>query len=132
MKDFKSTIDYNGQKMDLVFDLNVMEQIQDEYGSLEHWGELTSPDPEPVLDEKGKVIGETQKEPDIKAFLFGFTAMLNEGIDMANEADNGNRPFLSKKQVGRIISTVGMTMASEKLKDLVVGSTDTGADGKKE
>ena len=130
MKDFKSTIEYEGQKLDLVFDLNVMQQIQQHYGSLEHWGELTSPDPEQILDADGNVIGEKQKEPDINAFLFGFTEMLNEGVDMANEADGGHRPFFSQRQVGRIISTVGMAMASEKLKDVVVGSTDTGADAK--
>lgn len=130
MKDFKSTIEYNGQKLDLVFDLNVMQLIQEKYGSLEHWGDLTSPDPEPILDADGNVIGEKQREPEIDAFLFGFTEMLNEGIDMANEADGGNRPFFTQKQVGRIISAVGMAKASETLQDVVIGSTDTGADTK--
>ena len=38
MKKMKSEINYKGKEYSLVFNLNVMEEIQDEYKSLEAWG----------------------------------------------------------------------------------------------
>ena len=70
MKEMRNEIEYKGITYNLVFNLNVMEVIQDEYGTLDKWGELTD-------GSKG--------EPNAKAVVFGFTAMLNEGIDIDNE-----------------------------------------------
>ena len=63
MKEMRTEIEYKGTTYNLVFDLNVMEEIQDEYGTLDEWGKLTD--------------GSTG-EPNAKAVIFGFTAMLNE------------------------------------------------------
>ncbi len=108
MKDFESEIQYNGEKYRLVFNLNVMEQIQQEYGTIEKWGELTD--------------GESG-EPDAKAIIFGFREMLNEGIDIDNEDNGEDRPFLSLKKVGRIITEIGLVSAAETMNETVIEST---------
>ena len=41
MKDMNGQIQYKGVSYRLVFNLNVMEAIQEEYGTLDNWGALT-------------------------------------------------------------------------------------------
>lgn len=108
MKEMRNEIEYRGKKYNLVFNLNVMEVIQDEYGTLDKWGELTD-------GSKG--------EPNAKAVLFGFTEMLNEGIDIDNEENGTNLPPFTKKQVGRILTEIGLLQATEKMNKTVVDST---------
>ena len=102
-----STIEYKGKTFKLVFNLNVMEAIQDEYESLDKWGELTD--------------GSTG-EPDIKALKFGFTEMLNEGIEIDNEDNGTNEPLLTSKQVGRIITEAGLQTVQDKVNEVVIAS----------
>ena len=106
-KETKSTITYKGEEYALIFNLNVMEIIQEEYGSVEKWGELV----------------EASEEPKAKDIKFGFTAMLNEGIDIYNEENGADRPFFTEKQVGRIISEIGLQQAAKTLNNTVVEST---------
>lgn len=105
----KSFIEYKGEKYELVFNLNVMEEIQEAYGSVEAWGDLV----------------EAEAEPKAKDIKFGFTAMLNEGIDIYNEENDEARPFFTEKQVGRIISEIGLSEAARQLNKTVVDSTRT-------
>jgi hypothetical protein len=89
-----------------------MEEIQAEYGSVEAWGELV----------------EAEEEPKAKDIKYGFTAMINEGIDIYNEehADDEDfkaRSFLTEKQVGRIISEIGLVEAARRLNKQVIDST---------
>lgn len=107
MKTDKNYLTYKGKDYELAFNLNVMEEIQDVYGTVEAWGELVESDAEP-------------KAKDIK---FGFTAMLNEGIDIYNEDHDDKREFLTDKQVGRIISEVGLEEVAKMLNKTVVDST---------
>lgn len=102
-----SEITYKGNTYALVFNLNVMEDIQEEYGSVEAWGNLV----------------EDEKEPSAKAIKYGFTAMLNEGIDIYNEENDDNRKPFTVKQVGRIISEIGLSAVANKLNATVVEST---------
>lgn len=102
-----SSIEYKGKKYALVFNLNVMEMIQEKYGSVEKWGELV----------------EASEEPKAKDIKFGFAAMLNEGIDIYNEDNDDERPYFTERQVGRIISEIGLQTAAEKLNNTVVEST---------
>ena len=104
-----SVITYKGEDYELVFNLNVMEDIQNEYGSVEAWGELV----------------EAQAEPKAKDIKYGFTAMLNEGIDIYNEEhdDEEKRPFFTEKQVGRIISEIGLLEAAKTLNKTVIDNT---------
>ena len=70
MKDVSGEFLFNGQTYKIIFNLNVMEEIQEKYGSVAKWGELTD-------GSKGEV--------NAKAIIFGYTAMLNEAIDIENE-----------------------------------------------
>lgn len=115
MKDVYKTIRYNDKDYRLAFNLNVMEEIQEEYGTLEEWGKLTD----------GK-----ETEVNVKALLFGFRSMLNEGIDMENEKNGTKNPMLTVKQVGRIVTEVGMETAINKVNETVIESTQSGEDSK--
>ena len=107
MKDFNGKIQYKDKEYSLVFNLNVMEKIQEEYGSIEEWGNLTG----------------ANGEPNAKAVIFGFTEMLNEGIDIQNEENGTNDKFLTLKQVGRMITEIGLQNATMKLNETVIEST---------
>ena len=107
MKEVTSKINYKGNEYKLVFNLNVMEEIQDEYKTLENWGSLTD----------GK-----SGEVNVKALVFGITAMINEGIEINNEDNGKNEPPLSHKNVARIISEIGLNKAAQDMNDLVVES----------
>lgn len=104
----KSEIEVNGVKYDLYFNLNVMEEIQEEYKTLDKWAELTDG---------------TNGEVDIKALIFGVLCMINEGIDINNEKNNENKPFMNKKQVGRLITELGVKEMTTKVNDAVIKST---------
>ena len=109
MKDFNGEIQYKGNTYKLVFNLNVMEIIQEKYGSLDKCGSLTD--------------GTENGEPDAKAVIFGFTEMINEGIDIDNEENGTDNPPLTLKQVGRLITEIGIAKATETLNKTVVEST---------
>jgi len=110
MKDINGKLQYNGKEYPLVFNLNVMERIQEEYGTIDEWGALSD----------GK-----NGEPNAKAVIFGFTEMINEGIDIQNEESGEKQPFLTLKQVGRLITNYGLTQATRVLNDTVIESTQS-------
>ena len=100
--------EYKGKEIKLVFNLNVMQSIQEEYKTVDAWGKLTD-------GESGEV--------DIKALIFGLTAMINEAIDIDNDENGTNEPFFSPKQVGRIITDVGLANATKALNQTVIDAT---------
>ena len=101
-----TTMDYKGITYEVVFNLNVMQKIQEEYGSFEAWGNLT---------DGGE--GET----DIKALIFGIMHAINEGIDIYNEDhEEEPRKFLTDKQVGRLVSEIGLEQATTKMNESVI------------
>lgn len=108
MKDYNGQIEYKGKIYKLYFNLNVMAQIQEEYGTIDKWGELSD-----------GVSGEINA----KAVIFGITAMLNEGIEIEND-ENGTdiKPF-TLKQVGRMVTEIGLKEATKTLNDTVIEST---------
>lgn len=108
MKDFESKFTVNDTEYPLVFNLNVMEAIQDEYGTIDKWGSLTDG---------------SQGEPNAKAVIFGFTAMINEGIDIENEKNNAERKSLTRRQVGRIITEYGLLEVTKIMNNTVIEST---------
>ena len=109
MKDFYTELELNGSKFLLCFNLNVMESIQAEYGTLDKWQELTS--------------GKEGEEPDAKAIIFGFKEMLNEGIDINNEKNGTNYKPLTHKQVGRFITELGLENIGNKLSEAVINAS---------
>ena len=111
MKELFTEIEYKGEKYTLAFNLNVIEEIQAEYGSFGKWGTKCEP---------------IKGEPDLKAVKFGFAAALNEGIDMHNsENPKATKLFFTPKQVGRIMSELGLMDAKAALNDAVVKSTQS-------
>ena len=110
MKDVNGTIKLRDKEYPMIFNLNVMEEIQKEYGTLDKWANLTD----------GK-----NGEPDAKAVIFGFTTMINEGIDIANDDKKEKEPFLTHKQVGRILTEYGLAEATKQLNDTVIASTQS-------
>ena len=108
MKDINGKIQYKGKEYSIVFNLNVMEAIQEEYGTIEKWGALTDG---------------SSGEPNAKAVIFGFTQMINEGIDIANEEKEEKEKPLTLKQVGRLITEFGLDNAANKLNQTVIDST---------
>lgn len=108
MKDFGGEIKYKDKIYKLPFNLNVMEEIQEKYGSLDEWGKIT--------DGEGG-------EPNVKAVIFGLTSMINEGIDIENEEKGTKTKKLTQKQVGRIITEVGLVEALKTLNTTVTEST---------
>ena len=59
-------LETDSEKFPLAFTLNVMEALQDEYGTLSEWSELIR----------------NQKEPNIKALKFFITEAINEKQSM--------------------------------------------------
>ena len=108
MKDISKKITYKDKEYTLVFNINVMEEIQNEFGNIEKWGQLSDP---------------SNGEPNIKALKFGIAAMLNEGIDIDNEKNGTDIQPFTLKQVGRLISEIGMENTANALNDAVIEST---------
>lgn len=112
MKEISKTVEYKDKKYKLVFNLNVMEVIQEKYGTLESWGKLTDG-------------AENDGEPNAKAIIFGITAMLNEGIDIDNEENGTKEKMLTKKQVGRMITEIGLKASAQLMNGVVIDSTQS-------
>ena len=113
MKEISKTLEYKGKEYNLVFNLNVMEVIQDKYGTLEKWGKLTDG-------------AENDGEPNAKAVIFGIMAMLNEGIDIENEENGTEEKMLTNKQVGRMITEIGLQSSAQLMNGVVIDSTKSG------
>lgn len=111
MKEITKKIEYKGNEYKLVFNLNVMEEIQNKYGTVSRWGEITD--------------GGKKNEPNIKALRFGITCMINEGIEIENEEKDTDKPLFTEKQVGRLISELGLDEVSEAMQNVVVDSTQS-------
>lgn len=107
MKNTIVYIDTAKGKYPLIFNLNVMEEIQEQYGSLDEWGKITS----------------GEGEPQIKSLKAGIMAMINEAIDIENEENGTNEPMVTASKVGRIMSEVGIVAIVEKIKEITVAST---------
>lgn len=96
----------------IVFNINVMEEIQEAYGSLGAWGAI--------------VENANGGEPKVKDLKIGLMFMINEAIDIENEEKGEKRPMLSAKQVGRLIGEVGFGAITNVIQNLTIASTNTG------
>ena len=145
MKEKETMFAVNGKEYKAIFNLNVMQSIQVEYGTFESWGELTDgfvydengerkikldSDGNPIIKKIKNKNGEEvevevyeTKEVDIKALIFGIKEMINEAIDIDNENNQLNQPLLTEKQVGRLITAMGIEKATSKLNETVIEST---------
>lgn len=120
MKEISKEFEYKGKTYGLVFNLNVMAVIQDKYGTLEKWGELTD-----GKDIDGKDTDGKDGEPNAEAIIFGIWAMINEYIDIQNEENGTSEKPLTLKQAGRMITDIGLSEATKKVNETVVESTQS-------
>ncbi len=130
MLDTVKHITLGGKEYPLAFTLNVMESIQEKYGSMEEWGKVLQPKPymkievdEETKEERNVVV---KPEPKIKDILWTFKEFINEGIDIENEEKDEKRQFVTEKQVGRLISNIGINNISKIMQDITVDSMKTG------
>ncbi len=104
----------------ICFNLNVLEDLQDQYGSLSAWGD--------VVESKEK------DSMNIKDLKKGLMLMINEAIDIENEdlPMEERKELVNEKQVGRIISEVGFEETTNIIMNLSAKSTDSGDNSKNE
>lgn len=91
----------------MAFTLNVMEAIQEKYGSLDAWTDVIDPE---------------EGDPTFKDIKWVFAEFINEGIDIENEEKGEDREFVTTKQVGRIITAIGIDGATFELTNLMSSS----------
>ena len=99
-------LETDSERYQLAFTLNVMESIQNEYGSLSNWSELI----------------QNAKEPNIKALKFFITESINEGIDIENDKINGNRAFITSSKAGRILTEIGLQKVANTITKMIAQS----------
>ena len=90
MKDIMDKLTYKGKEYTLIFNLNVLEEIQEAYGTLTK-----------CLEE---AYGRKTGEPSQKALGFLIEAMVNEGIDIENEKREVPEKTITRKQANRMLS----------------------------
>lgn len=115
MLDKITYLETENEKFPMAFTLNVMEEIQDEYGSLDKWSNLI----------------QNKTEPDIKALKFFITKAINEGIDIESEKSGEKRAEITSKKAGRILTEIGISKALNKVTNTVIESVKTGQDSEK-
>lgn len=99
-------LETDSEKFPLAFTLNVMESIQNEYGTLSEWSELIR----------------NQKEPNIKALKFFITEAINEGIDIENEKSNEKRAPITSSKAGRIVTEIGLKKVANTITKMITES----------
>jgi hypothetical protein len=115
-------ITVNDKEYPLAFTLNVLESIQEKYGSIEKWGNAMQP--EAYKDDKiGNLI---KPEPCLKDVIWTLQEAINEGIDIENEDRTEKRAFLTHKQVGRIATEIGIGESGTLIRGLAADSNSTG------
>ncbi|BED92027.1 MAG: hypothetical protein CfP315_0600 [Candidatus Improbicoccus pseudotrichonymphae] len=112
MLDNLTYLETKTEKYPMAFTLNVMESIQNEYGTLNNWSKLL----------------QDEKEPNIKALKFFILEAIKEGIEIENK---DTKPP-NMKEVGRILTEVGTQKSAETIKNLIVNSTKTSENSESE
>ena len=116
MLDIIKYLETKAEKYPLAFTLNVMEIIQEKYGSIEKWNELI----------------QKQGEPDIKALKFFITEAINEGLDIENERKGEKRRLITPKKVGRILTEIGLKQATNAVASVITDSIQENKTSKNE
>lgn len=109
MLDKLKYIEANEVKYPLAYTLNVMENIQEKYGSIGEWA---------------NILQSKNGEASIKDLKWTFTEFINEGIDIENELKGQSTPFTNTKKVGRLLTAVGIDKVVDVIIDLVADKKD--------
>ena len=125
MLEIKKYIETKEDKYPVIFSFNVLEEIQNKYDSFDNWSHII--EGEQFIDGKWQ-----KKEPKISDVKYFIKIAINEGIDLENEKTNSDRKFLTDKQVGRLISEVGVQTISKIIREVIqtstIGTTDINED----
>ena len=97
------------EKFPMAFTINVMEKIQDEYGTTQAWSNLV----------------QREGEPDIKALKFFVTEAINEGLDIESEKTGEKREPITPKKAGKILTEVGLANTANKIMNTITESIQT-------
>ena len=110
MKDNIIYLDEENKKYPITFTLNVMDILQEKYGSIDAWKDLV-------------VVKEQDKEPKIKDLKFAFTEMMNEAIRILNKYNQEDKmDFVDAWETGIIISEIGLKKVNEKMMNTIASS----------
>ena len=96
------------EKFPFVFTLNVMESIQEKYGTIEAWSNLIQRD----------------GEPDIKALKFFITEAINEGLEIEAEKTGKKITPITAKKAGRILTEIGLSGTAGKIMQAISESVE--------
>lgn len=124
MKDISDTLTYKGKEYKLVFDFNVMQDLQEEYGTFNKWIE--------------EAYGRENGEPSVKALAFAIMSMVNNGIEIENEErspEEAVKPITSR-QANRMLTELakegGLDGVISGIDGLMSESLQGGKDSKNE
>lgn len=104
-------IEIGDKNYPLSFSLNVMEQVQETYGSMDEWMNTLQTAP--------------GKEIKMKDLIWTFQQFINEGIEIENEDKKDSTEIgqlLTHKQVGRLITQVDMKKLVSTMRSITVKS----------
>lgn len=123
MKDIMDTLSYKGKEYNLIFNLNVLQEMQDKYGTM--------------TECLNQAYGQMTGEPSIKVLAFMVTSMINEAIDINNEEKGEKEPPVTEKMVNRMLSDFmrnsgDLSAIVNKIDDLMTKSLQGGEDSKNE
>ena len=105
------TVQIGIKEYPVIFTLNILEKIQEIYGSMDKWNSL--------------LFGVDGQEPSIKVIIWTFNEMMNEAIDITNIDTEVKQLKLEHKQVGRIIGQLGLKGALAVILKLLSSQAET-------
>jgi hypothetical protein len=105
MIDKKMVIKLRGNEYPMAFNLNVIEAIQDKYGTIVNWQDKITP---------------KNNEVQIKDIKWTLMSFINEGIEIENDENEVKKPLITEKQLGRMITGFeDIQSASQSIMDAV-------------
>lgn len=124
MKDISDKLTYKGKDYKLVFDFNVMQDLQEQYGTFNKWIE--------------EAYGKDSGEPSIKALAFAIASMVNNAIEIENEdltPEKAEKP-ITLRQANRMLTAVaaddGLEGIIKSIDGLMTKSLEGGKNSKNE
>lgn len=124
MKDISDTLEYKGKQYKIVFDFNVMQDLQEEYGTFTNWVE--------------QAYGKKTGEPSMKALSFAIMSMVNNGIDEENEdkKPEEQKAYITARTANRMLTEFakgnGLNNVINQIDDLMTQSLQGGENSKNE
>ena len=110
-----TTIELSGDKIPLMCNLGVLEELQDEFGTIQDFISKIAP-----LNDDGQIDFKTVREdwlPDAHALVYALPRMISEGIEVYNENHKNKIEKMTPKEIFRrcdqSIFTVSATIYGE-------------------